>query len=155
MIKKDDRLIENIRHALDQSLEDLDGATCSRLTQARHLAMERRQEKSSRFLYWGAAPVAGLMLFVLLLNWQVAPINPVAVPQVEDVGIFTASEPLEFYQEEIEFYEWLSEVLDAEKELSDHGDSGSGVPVADRSVDTGALYVGTTESRNVGFPRII
>lgn len=155
MMEKDDRLIENIRQVLDQSLEDLDGATRSRLTQARHLAVERQQVKTSRFFYWGSVPVAGLVLLVLLLNWQAAPLNPVAVPQVDDVGIFTASEPLEFYQEEIEFYEWLSEVLEAEKEVSDYGSSLPDVPVADRCVDTRTRYVGTTESRNARLPRVI
>lgn len=128
MMKKDDRLIENIRLTLDQSLEDIDGATRSRLTQARHLAMER-QARKRHLWYWGALPVAATLLLVLLLNWPSAPLQPVAAPQLDVLNIMTAAEPLEFYQEEIEFYEWLSEKLEANKDLSD-GASLPAAPVA-------------------------
>lgn len=143
MMKKDDRLIENIRRVLDQSLEDLDGATSSRLTQARHLAMER-QGRQRRLWYWGAFPVAATLLLVVLLNWPSAPLPPVAVPQFDVLNIMTAAEPLEFYQEEIEFYEWLSEELKADKELSD-GVSLPAVPVAERGGGAAGGFVGTAE----------
>ena len=98
MMKKDDRLIENIRRVLDQSLDDLDGASCSRLTQARHLAMER-QTRKQRWWYWGALPATAMLLLVLFLNWQSTPLPPAVMPQPDVLSIMTAAEPLEFYQE--------------------------------------------------------
>jgi Protein of unknown function (DUF3619) len=120
MMEKNDRLIKNIRQVLDQSLDELDAVTQSKLSQARYLAIERQQQRKSRLLYWGAFPAVGLVLLVLLLNWPAAPINQGHVPDFVELSILTSTEPLEFYQEEIEFYEWLSEVLEAENELSLH-----------------------------------
>ena len=136
MMKKDDRLIENIRQVLDQSLEDLDAATQSRLTQARHLAIDRQQSRSDRGWYWGSIPAAGLLLLMLVLNWPSVPSQPVATPELGELSILTAVEPLEFYQEEIEFYEWLSEVLETEKELSEYSAPQSD-PAAERLVSAG------------------
>ena len=144
MMGKDDKLIENIRQVLDQSIYDVDAATQSRFTQARHLAMERQQK--FRFIFWGSVPAAALLLLLLLLNWPSAPLVPVAVPQIDDLSIMTAAEPLEFYQEEIEFYEWLSEEFETEKELS--GDAlQSAVPVAEQRDSAGRQFAGTAESR--------
>lgn len=145
MMKKDDRLIENIRQVLDRSLDDLDAATRSKLTQARHLALERRQRRKSRLLYWGSVPAAGLVLLVLLLNWQASPIVPVAAPEFGELSILTAVEPLEFYQEEIEFYEWLSEVLETESGLSGRPTPQFIPAVADRISSSGDQCAGTAE----------
>lgn len=155
MIKKDDRLIENIRQVMDQSLDDLDAATCSKLTQARHLAMERQQREKSRLFYWVSAPVAGLVLLVLLLNWPVAQQKPVVTPDFGELSVLTAAEPLEFYQEEIEFYEWLSEVLETESELSEHHAPQSDPAVAVRFSGAGERCTGTAECRNARLSGVI
>ncbi len=153
MMGKDDRLIEDIRQVLDQSLEDLDGATCSRLTQARHRALGRQVCKRFSW-YWGVFPAAAMLVLVLLLNWPTVPLQTPAVPQLDVLNILTAAEPLEFYQEEIEFYEWLSEELKTDKELS----GGTSLPVGPvagcRSGAAGQL-VGTAESGTARLSGII
>jgi len=155
MIEKDARLTENIRQVLDQSLDDLDGATVSRLTRARCLAVARRRAKPTRFFYWGSVPVAGLILLVLLLNWPAAPVQPVAAPVLSELSIFTAAEPLEFYQEEIEFYEWLSEVLETEKELSGHVNSQPAVSVSAAFTGWGLFHSGASECRAARLSGVI
>jgi hypothetical protein len=154
MMKKDDRLIENIRQVLDHSLDDLDAATQSRLTQARHLAIDRQQGRKFRGWYWGSIPAAGLLLLALVLNWPSVPTQPDVAPELAELSILTAAEPLEFYQEEIEFYEWLSEVLEAEKELSDSSAPQSD-PVAERFVGTGKQYSNSAERGNARLSGVI
>jgi hypothetical protein len=137
MMKKDDRLIENIRQVLDQSLEELDAATQSQLTQARHQALARQQQKKLPFWIWGSAPVAALLLLVIVLSWPTAPLAPVAAPVFDELSILSATEPLEFYQEDIEFYEWLSEVLETEKEFAEQPAPQSAAALAERQPGTG------------------
>lgn len=146
MMKKDDRLIENICQVLDQSLDDLDAVTQSRLNQARHLAMERQQRRRFQFLYWSSVPAAGLVLLLLLLNWPTASLNPTTAPEISELHIITAAEPLEFYQEEIEFYEWLSEVLETEKKLSEYTDTQSVSAVPEPGFGTGKQCARTAGS---------
>lgn len=146
MMENDDRLTENICQVLDRSLDDLDAVTKSRLTQARYRAMSRPQRKS-RVLYWGSVPAAGLLLLVLLLNWPTTPMQPESIPGFDELSILTAAEPLEFYQEEIEFYEWLSEVLEAENELSEHAAPQLDPAVADRSIGSGDRYARSAKPR--------
>ncbi len=147
MMKKDDKLIENVRQVLDQSLDELDTATQSRLTQARQLAIDRQRSRRPRLLYWASVPAAALILFVLMLNWPVATLNPVVVPELEELSVLTAPEALEFYQEDIEFYEWLSEILEAEKKLSEHIAPQSGPVSAKGFVGTGDQCARAAESR--------
>ncbi|OEU71354.1 MAG: hypothetical protein BA864_12145 [Desulfuromonadales bacterium C00003093] len=146
MSQKDAKLIENIRQVLDQSVEKLDSVTASRLTQARSQALESRQKKRFPLLYWGSLPAAGLLLLVLLFSWPGTTIPPVAVPEINELSILTSADPLDFYQEDIEFYEWLSEVIEAEKKLSDHSRAVPAV-IAGRFNGSGAQRAGIAEYR--------
>jgi len=119
MSSKDDKFIEDIRQQLDQSLDELDVATRSRLTQARAVAVERGARRQYRLFYWAALPAAGLALALLLLNVPSLTGPQLLTPEITLLPMLTAAEPLDFYQEEIEFYEWLSEVMDTEQESSD------------------------------------
>ena len=154
-MEKDAKLIENIRQVLDRSLDDLDPAIQSRLAQARHQAIKRPVARCPRWLYWGSVPVAGLLLLVMLLNWPAAPIKPIAAPVFSELNVLTAPEPLEFYQEDIEFYEWLSEVLEAEKELSEHAAHQSDPAVAQGSASAGKSCAGISEPRISRLSRVI
>lgn len=148
MMKKNDRLIENVRQVLDQSLDDLDAATQSRLARVRHLAMDRQRSRKYRLLYWGSVPAAALILLVLMLNWPVVTLNPVVAPELEELSVLTATESLDFYQEDIEFYEWLSEILETEKKLSEHIVPQSDPVSAKDFFGTGDQCARTAESRN-------
>ena len=119
MNSKNDKFLDQIRQQLDQSIETLDPATSSRLTQARTSAVASGARRKYRFFYWGALPAAGLALLLLLVTRPGQVSHPLPLPELKTLSILTAAESLDFYQEELEFYEWLSETMDLEKEPSD------------------------------------
>jgi len=113
-----DKFNRDVRRILNESLEDFDGATLSRLNQARHRALAARSGRKTRLVLWGSIPAAGLVVLLLLLFQPLAPIPRVTEPDLSDLQIMTATESLDFYQEDMEFYEWMTEVLENDKELS-------------------------------------
>lgn len=155
MNRNNDTLTENIRQVLDQSLEDLDASTRSRLTQARYLALERRKSSKQRLFLWGSIPAAGLTLLVLFLLWPSAPITQLKGPDIGELNILTSAEPLDFYQEEMEFYEWLSEVMETEKEFSGRLNPQSDNPFSNHFARPGWQQQRVAESGNAGIPGVI
>jgi len=118
MSDNNDRFNRDVRRILNESLEDLDGPTLARLNQARQRALAARSGRKARLVIWGSIPAAGLVVLLLLLFRSVTPIPQIAAPEISDLQIMTATESLDFYQEDMEFYEWMTEVLENEKELS-------------------------------------
>jgi hypothetical protein len=105
---------------LQQSAEQLDGATRSRLTQARHAALDAIKQRQSKGWVWlmpatGAAAAA--VVAVLLMNrpQELAPqMEQIAMmAPVDEMEIVTAEDSLEFYRD-VEFYAWLDTVIDEE-----------------------------------------
>lgn len=113
MSADDKDFIQNLRNELDEACDDLDAATCSRLNQARHKALEASQPNRSRWLL----PLGGLttaaaigILSVNLWTTQVAH-QPTQLPKidlVEDMELLSGTEELEFF-ENLEFYQWLED----------------------------------------------
>ena len=125
-----DRFEQDARRILNQSLEELDGATLSRLNQARQRALAIRSRHTSRLLLWGSLPAGALAILLALLFWPAVPVPQINEPDLGDLHILTATEPLDFYQDDMEFYEWLSETLETENKLS-AADRGRTVAAAD------------------------
>jgi len=162
MMDKERQFLENARQLLDESVHDLDGATRSKLAQARNAALESRHRSRRRLLTWGT-PAAGLaaaaLVGVLVLR---TPSVPIEESSVADLDILTSEESLEFY-EDIEFYEWLSEVAENENDLSGDGDSVP-APVAARSRIGAKRFTdenesgdttGNTEHGDAGVSRLV
>ena len=107
MNKKDrhDTFIGNIHSALDASLDDIDAATQSKITQARHRALDQRTNKSPLHIWIPAGAVAtacvALVMFSLVPKTQVEDTVP-----LDDLELISNIEDLELL-EELEFYEWL------------------------------------------------
>ncbi len=134
MTNKERQFIENARQVLDDSVQDLDGATRARLAQARNAALDSRRKGRRRVLTWGtsaAGLAAAALVGILLLQGGGTPHGaPVTESYVADLEILADEQSLEFY-EDMEFYEWLSEV-EHEDDIS--GDGGIDVaPVAART----------------------
>ncbi|MGH8178639.1 MAG: hypothetical protein ACREV5_20465 [Steroidobacter sp.] len=102
---------ETAKALFDESVERLDARTCSRLTQARHAALDELEKSRPMRARWLWAPAAGLaaaVLAVLVGSW---PGSEPAAPEsllLEDFDLVAGTENLELLQD-VEFYAWLAE----------------------------------------------
>jgi hypothetical protein len=106
----------------DDSVAALDAATRSRLTQARHRALDERRTVRSRG--WGSAVMPAAAAATALVAWLVVWQSPPASDAVQgtpltDLEILLGEEDLEMLDEELEFYGWLEE----QPEFADPNDS--------------------------------
>jgi hypothetical protein len=111
------------KRVFDESVAALDGATRSRLTQARHRALAGREPKrriGPRWLLVPAGTLAAAALVAWLTLWQAPPVSDTNLQATEltDLEILLAEEDLEMLDEELEFYGWLEE----QPEFADAGD---------------------------------
>ena len=94
--------------------EQLDGRTQSRLTQARHAALNAINQRHRTIWYWLAplsgATVTAVIAAVLFFNPMKHHSEP-AVTAADELEIVTAEDSLDFYRD-VEFYAWLDSVLD-------------------------------------------
>ncbi len=101
-----------LTRALDERARDLDGATLSRLRQARTHAMAAHPSQRTRWLqpaWLGAAGLAAVALVAVLLHPQLPSDGLEAMdPAGEAIEIATLDVDLEVI-EDLDFYEWLSE----------------------------------------------
>jgi hypothetical protein len=110
-----DEFENRTRGLLDESAARLDGRTLSRLTQARHAALERL-ERPSRFGWrmlvpaGAAAAVAVLAVMMWQPDTQPIPGTAQAVSPVEDLELLTDAEAPDFAEEnaDLDFYEWAA-----------------------------------------------
>ena len=114
---------QRTKRAFDGSVAALDAATRSRLTQARHRALEElasQRDRGWRSSLLPAGAVAATALLAVLLVWQPTVDTPVVqTEQLGDLEILLGEEDLEMLDEEIEFYGWLEE----QPEFANAGDS--------------------------------
>lgn len=102
-----DTLIENIHSTLEASLEDIDAATQSKITQARYRALDQASRKSQLQIWLPAGAVAtacvAVVMFSLLPKTHVE-----TTTLVDDFDLISNIDDLEVL-EELEFYEWLED----------------------------------------------
>ena len=125
MNHSDDKFTEQLCHLLDQSLDDLDSAVEVRLSRMKYRALDEVRSSRQRKFIWGAVPATLVLLMIVVFN---VPQRRSVAPDFAELNILTAPEPLDFYTEDIEFYEWLSDVLETELQPSDRHSAVSGVP---------------------------
>ena len=117
MKKTDEEFIKSIKTVLDESTENLDATTRSRLTTARYQALAKRDKKRTWFsgrVPAGAAYasfVAVMLIFTIWSNNSELE-NP---SMMEDLELLSSNESFELL-EELDFYEWL--------DLQDDGQQG-------------------------------
>jgi hypothetical protein len=100
------------KRVFDDSVAGLDGATRSRLTQARHRALAERKSARRTGWRWSLIP-AGALAATALVAWLTigqAPVGePVQSEALADLEILLGEEDIEMLDEELEFYGWLEE----------------------------------------------
>ena len=107
--------LERVRGTLDDSVDNLDAGTLSRLTQARHRALAEAKSRPSQrgpsfwFSLAGLAAATAVVFLAILLTRQ--PSRPQYYSGLEDVEILATGENPEFFVD-LEFYAWLAEEID-------------------------------------------
>jgi uncharacterized protein DUF3619 len=101
------------QQVLDESTARLDGRTLSRLTQARHAALDRLQQPERRWWrsYLPAGAAAAAVLAVVM--WSRNPVVDTGVANaspVEDIDLLADADAPDFVDggEDLEFYEWAA-----------------------------------------------
>lgn len=104
---QDKQFTEFAKRTLDQSVQDLDSETRSRLSSARQTELSQSfKPRWSFYPAWGiAAACAALLTFTL---WEAQPPPVIATLSIDDVEILASADGWEFY-EDLEFYSWLAE----------------------------------------------
>lgn len=97
------------RAAFDASVEALDGRTRSKLTRARHAAIDELHRSTRRPWQRVGAALGGLsaaVLAVWVVAGQFAPVTPSEIV-LDDMELVTEAPSLELL-EEVEFYAWVA-----------------------------------------------
>lgn len=106
MNKTDEQLAHDAKQAFDQSVDELDAATLSRLNRGRQAALAAARQPVRQWLRWvPATGVAAAALLVLLTQQGPGDVEVIAAPAV-DLEILLSEESIEML-EELEFYSWL------------------------------------------------
>jgi hypothetical protein len=108
-------LEERAQEVLQASAEQLDGRTRSRLTQARHAALDAIQQRQRSVWRW-LAPVSGatataVIAAILMLGPLKHRVDSGEVAAADELEIMTAEDSLDFYRD-VEFYAWFDGELD-------------------------------------------
>ena len=121
-LPEDRDFIAGIKKNLDDSTERLDAGVRSRLTQARHHALDQKKGVPSWFGDWSWKTVSGVAAMTAVLLALVLALNGPATNQagsdLEDLDLLANADQLELY-EDLEFYAWL-----AEEESTDEYETG-------------------------------
>jgi hypothetical protein len=122
-------LEKRARELFERSVADLDAATRTKLTQARHRAL-REMERSTMTREWLSlrpqAAAAVLVVVAVGVAWLLVPSRAPLVPgeslaEASDVELLLGEDELELI-EDLEFYAWL----EGQPEFRVDGDDGAG-----------------------------
>lgn len=100
---------ESIRKQLDTSARDLDGASLSRLNQARQAALVAAKRPQPKRWIWPAAMASAFSLAVAVMLWPQLqqPVAPTpTVSNADDFPMLAGEDDLDLYSE-LDFYAWL------------------------------------------------
>ncbi len=127
-MSEEERFAEKAKELFDQSVQELDANTLSRLNRSRQAALAELEQGARPGISLGQwVPAAGVaaaaVLVVVMWNGE-APVDPVAPPAtVTDFELLLAEDSFEML-EDLEFYAWIE--LDADAEDGDDADANVG-----------------------------
>jgi len=104
---------EKAKRRFEESVERMDGATRSRLNQARHAALAEAGARPAVGIQWATGVAAAGLVAVLVWTGDRPP-EDAGAPAVADIEILLTEDSLEML-EDLEFYSWID--LDEESEM--------------------------------------
>ncbi|HYM35216.1 MAG TPA: hypothetical protein VET48_07435 [Steroidobacteraceae bacterium] len=118
--RQPDNFEQRAQALLRDSAERIDGRTRSRLTQARHAALDAIRERQKNPLRW-FAPVGAIataaVVAMIVMNPMRHPLVDPTIAAADELEIVTSEDSLEFYRD-VEFYAWLADADDNPAEES-------------------------------------
>jgi hypothetical protein len=106
----DERWLERAKALLDESAENLDAATLSRLNRARQAALATRRKGPGRWAWSAALACGAAAAFALAIGLHsrgvVSPATPAAELEAADIDVMTSEDDLDL-AENLDFYAWL------------------------------------------------
>jgi negative regulator of sigma E activity len=99
------------REVLEESSARLDGRTLSRLTQARHAALEQASRPARQVWRWSLPAGAAAAAVLAVVLWMGRPpVSPSIAKSVDDFELLTDADAPDFVDdgEDVEFYEWAA-----------------------------------------------
>jgi hypothetical protein len=101
--------IEEVRKTLNDATETLDARTRTKLTQVRNRALETGRKPWKRRLAWpaGAVLATAFFLYLVVQQFERSPFIASEADVLNDMGIISNREGLDFYRD-LDFYYWLS-----------------------------------------------
>jgi len=101
------------RAAFDASVEDVDMRIRSRLTQARHAALDvASRTRGPRWVFWAPAFGAAAALALGVALWVGHASSDVS--GLEDLELVASNDQMDLLQEDPEFYDWVDKAPAAE-----------------------------------------
>ena len=98
---------QRAKHLLDESAQQLDGATLSRLNRARHAALAQRRISARHWMFpAGFASASALLLAVAIWHGRPAPPRAHMAVDVPATDGDTQADDEDLY-EDLDFYAWL------------------------------------------------
>ena len=113
MIRDPKEIELRARQLFDDSVEQIDGPTRSRLTQARHAALAELDRPRARLGAWLPAGALAAAAVLAVALWTgpgpgVQPPSVLAAAPVDDFEILATGEDLDMLGEDAEFYAWAA-----------------------------------------------
>lgn len=113
MTQQNEQFISRIKESLDESVESLDAATCSRLSNVRAAALQGQRRGTRWLLPAGGVAVATLAVALL---FYITPLSQRfgteqywdSVEVMQDIEMLSSVDDIEMI-ENLEFYYWLDE----------------------------------------------
>lgn len=108
MNESDDSFGKKAKAAFDNSVDELDAATLSKLNRSRHNALAELEHPKRQWSRWmPATGAAAAVLIAVVLLQSPSAVNDVAGPTtVTDMEILLGEDSIEML-EELEFYSWI------------------------------------------------
>ena len=116
MKNSDEAFNKQAKAGFDESVEQLDAATLSRLNRARHAALAEIQQPTRQWSRWlPASGVAAAVLVAVIVMQNPAGLDEPLPAAVADMEILLGEDSIEML-EDLEFYAWI-DMLEQENDV--------------------------------------